>query len=71
MTSTPPCAAGGSRTLGWTGITWPEARQLLGGYLLESSERAHVDMCLVTPALVYKGSHSLPNLKSGGLHLAR
>ena len=29
------------------------------------------DTCLVTPALVYKGSHSSSNLKSLGLHLAR
>ena len=28
------------------------------------------DTCLVTPALVYKGSHSSSNLKSWGLHLA-
>ena len=29
------------------------------------------DTCLVTPAQVYKGSHSSSNLKSLGLHLAR
>ena len=29
------------------------------------------DTCLVTPALVYKGSHLSSNLKSLGLHLAR
>ena len=29
------------------------------------------DTCLVTPALVYKGSHSSLNSKSLGLHLAR
>ena len=29
-----------------------------------------LDTCLVTPALVYKGSHSFSNLKSWGLHLA-
>ena len=28
------------------------------------------DTCLVTPALVYRGSHSSSNLKSWGLHLA-
>ena len=28
------------------------------------------DTCLVTPGLVYKGSHSSSNLKSWGLHLA-
>ena len=28
------------------------------------------DTCLVTPALVYKGSHSSSNLKSWGSHLA-
>ena len=28
------------------------------------------DTCLVTPALVYKGSHLSSNLKSWGLHLA-
>ena len=29
------------------------------------------DTCFVTPALVYKGSHSSSNLKSLGLHLAK
>ena len=29
------------------------------------------DTCLVTPALVYKGSHSSSNLKSLDLHLAK
>ena len=28
------------------------------------------DTCLVTPALVYRGSHLSSNLKSWGLHLA-
>ena len=29
-----------------------------------------LDTCLVTPALVYRGSHSPSNLKLWGLHLA-
>ena len=41
----------------------------LSPWVLRSEPK--LDTCLVTPALVYKGSHSSSNLKSLGLHLAR
>ena len=41
----------------------------LSPWVLRSKSK--LDTCLVTPALVYKGSHSSSNLKSLDLHLAR